>query len=258
MSFKVNILGSGNLATHLAKELYNKGHSILNVYSLHIKNAKALASKVKSKGTDDIKSISSDADITFLCLTDSATRSLKLGNEFKKSLIVHCSGTLDIKSIEHLSDRVGVFYPLQTFSKGVKVDWNLIPLFIETKKVSDNKLLNSIAKQLGKEVHYCSSENRAKLHLSAVLVNNFVNHLYTLSSDYLKANNLKFDYLQSLMLQTLENSLNNNPSEVQTGPAKRGDTLIMDRHLTLLKEDKELKNIYQVLSKSITKYHGSK
>jgi hypothetical protein len=46
-----------------------------------------------------------------------------------------------------------------------------------------------------------------------------------------------------------------NPKAAQTGPAKRKDTVVMQKHLELLKNNKELKQVYTLLSDLIAKQH---
>ena len=64
-------------------------------------------------------------------------------------------------------------------------------------------------------------------------------------------NSLEFEWLKPLILETLQKSLSIEPENAQTGPAKRGDLEILDKHLEFLKEDPTVAEIYKLISQQI-------
>ena len=156
--------------------------------------------------------------------------------------------------MDALSDRnrKGVFYPLQTFSKNREVNFNNIPICVEATEPRDLKLLMNLGKSLSEKVVEVNSEERSKLHLAAVFVNNFVNHLYAIGDDILSNNELSFDLLHPLIEETANKIKILAPSQVQTGPARRGDQKTIEKHLHLLKEGPK-SDLYQQLTASIRK-----
>jgi predicted short-subunit dehydrogenase-like oxidoreductase (DUF2520 family) len=151
-------------------------------------------------------------------------------------------------------NRKGVFYPLQTFSKNREVNFNNVPICVEATEAEDLKLLMNLGKSLSEKVVEVNSEERTKLHLAAVFVNNFVNHLYAIGDDILSDNELPFDLLHPLIEETASKIKTLAPSQVQTGPASRGDQKTIEKHLHLLKEG-PISVLYQQLTESITKKH---
>ena len=120
--------------------------------------------------------------------------------------------------------------------------------------VTDNvtlKTLQKLAKSISDNVNKINSEQRKTIHLAAVFACNFSNHLYTIASEILENNKLSFDILKPLIEETALKIKNNHPSQMQTGPAIRGDKKIMDQHLKLLSKDKKLQTIYKLMSQSI-------
>jgi predicted short-subunit dehydrogenase-like oxidoreductase (DUF2520 family) len=87
-------------------------------------------------------------------------------------------------------------------------------------------------------------------------VNNFSNHLFTLAEELLIKKKLSFELLRPLIAETAEKVMKSPPSQAQTGPAKRGDTVILQRHLEMLEKDTVLQAIYLLLSNSIEEKHG--
>ena len=144
----------------------------------------------------------------------------------------------------------GVFYPLQTFSKSRDIDFSTIPVCIEANTEKNYTLLNKLGNALSNDVRAVSSSQRKGLHLAAVFVCNFVNHLYAMGANVCKENDLPFEVLKPLILETANKVMGLHPSEAQTGPAKRNDKKTMKNHLKAL-DNKEHKKIYKLLSKAI-------
>ena len=145
---------------------------------------------------------------------------------------------------------------LQSFSKEKSVEFSTIPICIETEKDEDLLLLEKLANSLSNNLFFIDSNQRQKLHLAAVFVNNFVNHLYHLGNDICEENNIPFEILQPLIAETAKKITNLSPFEVQTGPAKRRDTKTIEKHKAMLTESQE--EIYTLLTNSIYKTYGEK
>lgn len=240
----VVIFGFGNVGQHLYKAFRKKKVNVVQVYSPSLEVS-------EKKGTQFINDVSqvAEADVYIIAIKDDAIPSFSASLPFKNRLVVHTSGTSALKSIsEH--QRRGVFYPPQTFSKDAKLKWKNIPICIEAENEKDLQLLKKLGGKLSNNVVAISTDKRQELHLGAVWVNNFSNHLFHLAEDFLKEANVDFDLLKPLMLETVKKLNSISPAEAQTGPAKRHDKKTMEAHLTLLKDPKH-KEIYTLLSESI-------
>ena len=88
------------------------------------------------------------------------------------------------------------------------------------------------------------------MHVAAVFVCNFVNHLYHIGNSIFENNKVDFEILKPLILETANKILEMSPKEAQTGPAKRNDQNIIQTHLEFL-SDQSQRNIYQVITNSI-------
>lgn len=256
---KIVIIGSGNLATHLAKLFVKKGHEILQFVGRNQETVAALGLKYFTTHTTDFSKINKGADIYILCVSDSEI--IKVASKLKLpgKLVVHTSGTADINLLKGISTKIGVLYPLQTFSVNDKVKWSKVPFLIEgNTKVSEIELLN-FCSSFSKNINVIKSSEREKIHLAAVLVSNFTNHLYALANDYLENEKLQqFDLLMPLIQQTVKKIKNLAPVDAQTGPAYRGDTSTINKHNELLKKHPEVQKIYNTLSESIKKLKHAK
>ena len=201
------------------------------------------------------KAIRNSIDLYIIAVADDAIVSFSESLLIKNKLVVHTSGSV---SMEALSDknRKGVFYPLQSFSKNSEVDFSKIPICIEAQNESDLGLLNQLGNSISKNVLAISSEKREKIHLSAVIVNNFVNYLYQVGNDLMQEQSLSFDLLKPLILETANKINTLSPAEAQTGPAKRNDKKTIEKQLHLL-EESPYKDIYQDITNSILKKYNN-
>ncbi len=248
----VSFLGSGNVATSLAKSFYNKGLKVDCVFSSKIKNATLLASKVDAKPFDKISKDFFNSDLVVVALKDDVIEDVLRGVNFKNSLLVHTSGSFNTQKLSAFSSRYGCFYPFQTFRKEVETDLSKVHFFIEANLEEEQTSLIQFAQLFSDLVVPMNSKERKSLHIAGVGVNNFTHYLLSLTKQYCEDNNLKTEYLSSLLLQTIQNSFySENSLTLQTGPARRGDILIIQKHLDELKDTPKFKKLYKTISQLI-------
>ena len=251
MSLNFCFIGAGNLAGQLSKAFHDKGYGICQVYSRTENSAKSLAGQFSANYTTSLNEIDLSADIYFITIKDSAFEEVLPRINFKNKLVVHCSGSLPLSVLEKYSENTGVFYPLQTFSKNRKVDFNEIPVFIEANSVKNEKILLEIARQISGSVEVTDSERRKTLHISAVFACNFVNYFYTIAADILKSKEIPFNVIKPLILETARKVQEMEPEKAQTGPAIRFDENIINEHCKELNAFPEYQQLYMSISKSI-------
>lgn len=244
---KVVIFGSGNLAQHLILALQKA--SDVELVQAFARNEKDLLKVLDSdKITSNYNHIK-NADLYIIAVSDNAIQEVSNLLPFSNKLVAHTSGSV---AIEMLNDknRKAVFYPLQTFSKNKEINFNEIPICLEAENATDLQILKQVAKTISDVVYEINSKQRKSLHVAAVFVNNFVNHLYQIGNDICSDNNVPFDILKPLITETANKILMLSPTNAQTGPAKRRDTTTINAHLTFLSDENQ-KNIYKILTKSI-------
>lgn len=248
---KIIFIGAGNVATHLALALHKKGYIISQVYSRHLSTASPLAKALKCAYTDVIAAIDTTADIYIIAVKDDAVSAIANTLRLKNKIVVHTSGSVPMDALKSVSKNYGVFYPLQTFSKNKKINFNNVPVCIEAINLPTLKNLSTLAQSISDNVQKINSEQRKVIHLAAVFACNFSNHLYAIADNILTANKLSLDILKPLIEETATKIMYNTPADVQTGPAVRNDKETMNSHLQLLQGNKEYQRLYQLLSKSI-------
>jgi predicted short-subunit dehydrogenase-like oxidoreductase (DUF2520 family) len=259
---RITIIGSGNVATHLAAAFKNAGHRIVQVYSRDMQNAALLAYHVKADPIADLAQIDPETDIFIIAVKDDAIGLVAEQLAPHQKLMVHTSGATDLYCLLAFSDNVGVFYPLQTFSKTKEVNFRTVPLCIEGADQDIAKQLKELAYGISNSVYDIDSPQRKTLHLAAVFACNFPNYLYNVAQQILAQDGLSFDLIRPLILETAEKVQNSLPATVQTGPAIRNDETTMNNHLQLLNNLPQLQQLYTLLSQGIIKMdidrHGDK
>lgn len=247
------LIGSGNVATKFGKALFDAGHSISQVFSRKAENSQKLAKSLQAEAITDLQKIDEEADFYFIAVSDQAIP--EVVNNLKKTLkgvILHCSGATPLSVLQDF-EYSGVLYPLQTLRKETETDFRTLPLSVEGSSVEIEATLQKIAEELSDDVSLYNSTQRLALHVSAIFANNFTNHLLGIAYEILKNNEIPKEKIFPLLEETFQKVLQNNPYDIQTGPAKRGDTLTQERHINFLKNKKNWQEIYRLLSEEIAR-----
>lgn len=252
--YSVSFIGSGNLAWHLAIALDNTEFNVHEVFSPKAKHAAALVERLyQADVMESLDFSESTSRIFVVAVSDDAIEDVAKAITLPpNAILVHTSGSQPLSLLVGSSTpNIGVFYPLQTFTKGKKIDFAEVPVFVESENSETEKILLSMAKAISKKVVKITSEDRKALHVAAVFASNFTNHMLTLSKEIMEAYKLKFDLLKPLIAETLNKSLEIGPQNSQTGPAKRGDLEVLDKHVEFLQSDAQLTEIYKIVSQNI-------
>jgi predicted short-subunit dehydrogenase-like oxidoreductase (DUF2520 family) len=224
----VAIIGNGNVATHLVR-------AFLKVDTIHV-------SAINSRKLEIIP----EAEITILAVSDDAIA--QVSSKVKNSLVVHTSGSFSMNNLKNTKNK-GVFYMLQTFSKDKEIDFSKVPFCLEAENKADYLLLEKLAQAIGVKVYSINSKQRKALHVAAVFVNNFTNHLYKIGNDICEENKVPFEILYPLIDETAQKIKILSPQKAQTGPAIRNDKKTVKNQLDLLNNEQQ--KIYKMITKSI-------
>lgn len=251
MALSIDLIGSGNVATQLALALKERGVQVNCIYVRNPERASMLGS-VLQVPVDYISAIPETGPLMIMAISDDFIQQVSHSIPTTR-WVAHTSGAVSMETLAQ--QERAVFYPLQTFSKLKKADWSSLPILIEASTQEFASKLEELAKQLSNNVRRINSQQRKQLHIAAVMVNNFTNHLYHLSEQLLEKNGMDLDLLKPLILETASKIEKLSPFDAQTGPAARKDVHTINEHLNLLSHNQELQELYAQLTKSILKHH---
>ncbi|WP_262150123.1 Rossmann-like and DUF2520 domain-containing protein [Chryseobacterium foetidum] len=246
---QIVIIGSGNVAYHLAKAFVLNKIPVAQIFGRNETELQKISSKLNIPFSTEKPE---DADLYLICVSDSSVENVSHLITKKDCLVAHTSGSLS-KEILVGDYRKSSFYPLQTFSKSKDLDYSKIPFFIETENEEDQKILTDLATKISENVMESTYEKRKYIHLTAVFACNFVNHLFSRAKEISDAQEIPFDYFLPLIDETFQKIHEIDPESAQTGPAVRNDKRVLELHENLLKD--ESLDIYKTLNLSIKKMY---
>lgn len=252
-SEKIVIVGAGRIAWHLGRRLKSKGLSVAQIVARNPDAARSLADALRCDWTADYAELCPDADWLLMAVRDDAIEPVaqRLQPYAVSALVTHTSGATPGAVLAPFFERYSVFYPLQSFSMERTPVWSRIPFCVDANHDADLLFLRKVGKIIGNLVYQVNDEQRALLHVAAVFANNFANHCFAIAEKILDEKELPFEMLHPLMEETVAKALQDSPEKMQTGPAVRGDTDTINRHLELLKSHPEWQLLYDQLTQSI-------
>lgn len=246
---QVSIIGTGALARNLYNAFSKQKEIQLQIIG---RSKEQFVFFSKAKTSDDF-SLAQQSDVILIAVSDTAVNECEQRIGLCDTPIAHCAGSLSLKTLK--SPNAAVFYPLQTFNNSTFVDFEQVPILIESKNPKTLLVIRSVAELISKNVSELNSAKRKEAHLAAVFANNFSNFLFGISKELLEEFDLPAYLLDQLILQTAKNAVTYNPKHIQSGPAKRNDLKAIKGHLEMIYNPNH-KELYQQLSKAIKdNYH---
>lgn len=247
---KIVIIGSGNVAYHLAKAFHENKIPVSQLFGRNENDLKFISEKLQIPfSTSQLQ----DADLYLICVSDASISEVSKLITKENCLVAHTSGSLP-KEILEGNYRKASFYPLQTFSKSKDLDYKEVPFFVESDDDQDLEFLKNLALKISEKVMISTYEKRKYIHLTAVFACNFVNHLFARAKEISDSQDIPFDYFLPLIKETTQKIEILEPKLAQTGPAIRNDERVLKAHEELITDEEQLK-IYRIMNESIKKMY---
>ena len=253
----VLLIGSGNTATVLGKHITNAGHRIAQVWSRNQNHADELANQLNAEAINSLNDLTADAEICIMAVSDLVIPEIADQLRLQKKVLVHTAGSVSMDVLKNSSPNYGVLYPLQSLNKNM-TSLPETPILIDGSSDDVKALLIDFASSFSPKVSLADDETRMQMHLSAVIVSNFSNHLYALMEGYCTQQQLNFQLLHPIIAEVANRLVSGTAYNLQTGPARRGDDSTIQKHLHMLKEDPKLQKLYQIFTESITSMYHKK
>lgn len=248
----IGIIGTGNVAWHLIQG-FKKSSDIQISWVLGRKSGLNFFEEIRYFSSFE-KIADRRVDLILVCVNDDSIQEV-LTHLPKDVNIAYTSGTVDLKKLNFQQVNCGVFYPLQTFTKGKSVELNQVPFLIESTNEEFSLQLESLASKLSQKMLRMNSEQRKQLHIGAVFINNFVNHLLYLSQLHLANYQIDEQLLHPLLGETVKKAMELGPYDAQSGPARRHDQQTIHLHKQEL--NGMPKEIYSLITTSILKTYSN-
>jgi predicted short-subunit dehydrogenase-like oxidoreductase (DUF2520 family) len=251
----ISFAGAGRVAGALCRELYFAGFSIDLIVSETEKGGHSLADSCKAMWSHDLK-FPDSTDVIIVSVPDHRLKNVLYKIKCRpETLVAHTAGSIGFDVFPEHIKLNGIFYPLQTFSKERKVVFKDLPFLLESSDNQSTVTLTNLAESIGGKVHLVNTEHRRMLHLAAVFVCNFTNHMLTVGKELALKAGFAPEVLEPLIKETILKAMVMGPENSQTGPAIRNDQNTIEKHLELLSFSSELQKLYFEITNSITNYY---
>lgn len=247
---EIVLIGTGNTAHVLGKKFFQAGHRIVQVFGRNSGAASQLAYELGTESTNYWNVITRSADLYIVAVSDIAVEEVVNELQISDKIVVHTAASVSLQVLAGKAKHYGVLYPLQSLKKEVSYLPD-VPILIDASDQQTLDLLDVLAHTVSSQVYRASDDVRMKLHLAAVMVNNFTNHLYALVENYCREEGLDFYLLLPLITETVARLQDLPAAKTQTGPAVRNDTMTIEKHFELLKKYPQLKRVYTLFTESI-------
>ena len=246
---RIELIGTGNVAIALAREIRN--HQTLSLVQLNGRDQNKLPKDLIDIPFSKQFNALPTCDVVLIAVSDQAIQQVSSQIYLTDAVVAHTSGASSVDLLSNHKHR-GVFYPLQTFSKQQQLNWSEIPILWEGNNTQVNEKLETLSQLLSPLATQIDEKQRLSMHLAAVVVNNFTNHLYAEAHRFCKSKQLNFELLTPLIEETTRKIKQLDPRESQTGPAARGDTQTIQRHMAIPMTE-ELSDIYSLFTSQLLK-----
>lgn len=245
------IIGTGNTATILSRKLKNAGHNIIQVFGRNASAASKLAYELDTESTNYWSVIKKEADFYLIAVSDDAIAEVAKHLHVPGKVVAHTAASVSKDVLKKTTHHYGVFYPLQSLRKDIE-SVPEVPIFIDGSDTTAKNVLENLAHSIaGDQVAEADDEARLKLHIAAVIVNNFANYLYVMAEDYCRKEKIDFKQLLPLIEETTDRVKKISPPQAQTGPALRHDMETIKKHLDMLQAHPQLKKLYEFMTENI-------
>lgn len=248
---RISFIGSGNVATHLALAMYNRGHQIEQIWSRTPEHASLLASRVEAEPITTFDEIRKTANLFIIAVTDNALPEVAQNLDLEGTVVLHTSGATPIDVLKSCSSCYGAVWSPQSFVRDVALEYSELPFCIEGSDVLTEDAIAEIMGMISPHIYRTTFEQRQYLHLSSVFVNNFPNALYAVAQKICRDRDIPFEILHPLIVTTAKNVAWGDVRYQMTGPAVRGDSRTIDAHLELLSHEPNLQDLYEHLTRTI-------
>lgn len=248
---RVTIIGSGNVATVMGKELHAKGHTIVEVYSRQPTRARELAAMLGATAATDLTQLNADADLYLVAVSDDALPAVAAALLLPGKLVAHTAGSVTKQVFANTTTRYGVVWPIKMVRKNM-LSLDPVTMVVDGSDPATTEELRGFAAIFSDHIVTANDEVRLKMHMLASFTLNFTNHLFHLAADYCEKEGIDFSMFHPLILESVQRLATGHPRALQAGPAFRGDSQTIAKHLALLANHPQAAAVYKMLTESIT------
>jgi len=244
MSWKIGLIGTGNVASFWAKNLGG-----FPSVELFVKGRTSEASRIFSETYNIHPLENQSVDCFLICVQDrNIDQILQTLDPAIPSFI--CAGLYRLNNSNHPA--AGIIYPLQTIQTKAIPSMEEVPFLCEFPATSRTCGLRFLT-DFNLSYTETSEEARFTAHLAAVFINNFGYYTMKHGINLAESKDLPANLFKPIIEKTIANLF--TKGNLQTGPARRNDIKTIEEHQAMLSGTSL--ELYNFISNSITKTYGN-
>ena len=253
--YRISFIGAGKVSGTLCRQMFLSGCRIQKITSRTEEKGRALAESCNAAWSPGLDFTGSEDLIIAALPDDKLSDVLSMISCGDNTVVAHTAGSLGLEVFPPHLKHTGVLYPLQTFSETRNISFRDLPVFIEASDSVSSALLTDISESIGGKVYFADTERRRLIHIAAVFVCNFTNHMYTAGKLINSKAGFPYEVLKPLIAETFLKAGEYGPENSQTGPAYRNDKGTIKKHIDLLSFSPELQAVYKEVTNSIIRFY---
>lgn len=256
---KTGFIGAGKVGCSLGKYLSQK-YEISGFFSRNSVSAEKASEIAGGNAFESPAQLAENSDIIFLTVPDGLIAETweKYKELFCGKIICHCSGALSSEIFEDSQ-----VYNVKTCSVHMfqavsdkENSWKLLKNSVFTVEGNARQTLKNMLVSLGNEVQEIDADKKTLYHLSAVFSSNLVTGLLYSAEKMLEQCGFSEQTAEkaicSIALGNISNINKQGIVNSLTGCVERNDTETLVRHLAELEKINHEREIYRLISKSLT------
>jgi predicted short-subunit dehydrogenase-like oxidoreductase (DUF2520 family) len=263
----IAIVGPGRLGSALAVALKRAGYAITEIVSHEGAHARRTATKVAKTAGARARTLGIarlEAEVTWFCVPDreiaNAAAKLARSTSWTKKIAFHSSGALPSDELEYLRQHgaaVASVHPLMTFASGSKPRLDGVPFALEGDAIAV-RTARRIARDLNAQPFLIRKQDKPAYHAWGAFASPLLVALLITAEQVARAAGVSANDARKRMLpilnQTLDNYATLGAAGALSGPLVRGDAQIVIKHLEVLKEIPEARDVYLALARATLRY----
>lgn len=259
---KINVIGCGRAGRSLVYLWKNAGiFAPAGVVNSSLESARSAVEFIGSGYACASISELLPADVTFIATPDESlvavtAELLKTGILLPGSILFFCSGILSTKEFQHLTDSgvsVASVHPVKSFARPERAKETFAGTFCGAEGAPEALAVVVPAfEHIGGTVFSVAADTKPYYHAAPVFACNYLVALIEMSlKTYEYAGVCRSDallMLKPLVTETIENIFSAGTGGALTGPIRRGDASVIERHIKALDgRNPELSDMYKKL-----------
>jgi predicted short-subunit dehydrogenase-like oxidoreductase (DUF2520 family) len=267
----IAIVGAGRLSNALAVSLLEAGYKIDTIIFRRPGGSQARARRLAAEvgaRTSSIRSPNLASRVVWFSVPDQqisrCAEMLARVRDWRGKIAVHSSGALSSSELDAVKKKgaaVASVHPLMTFVRKVRPSLRGVPFALEGDRAAI-RVLRRMVLDMGGEPFSIAKEDKAAYHAWGGFTSPLLVAILVVAEQVAMKAGIRREMarrrMRPIVGQTLANYFATGPADAFSGPIIRGDVATVEKHLRVLEQIPEAKQVYLALANAALKHLPAK